>query len=552
MITRFAGYHTREVGTVTRLAGRRCLSLGQLLLLAAVPSVNLEVAFGANPCAACHPKEVEGYSHSAMAHSLRRPGKEPEGSFEHSLSGTKFTIYSDATGLWQRMVRDGDVSDYRVDYVIGSGNHASGYLVRIGDHLFQSPICYYTRLGRYDMAPGYEENRAPDFIRAVNEECLFCHSGKALPIANTLNEYPSPAFAQESISCDRCHGNAARHLKMPLPGTIVNPARLAPAARDSICEQCHLKGVARVPNPGKKLQDFRPGEPLEEVFAIYTVKPPTDSPREALKVISHVEQLALSMCSRQSKGQLWCGTCHNPHDTSKQPASYYRARCLSCHNGARSLAKSHPGGPTGDCVGCHMPKRNAKDGGHTVFTDHRISRHPEPEPEKEEMTVTGDLVAWRDPPPKLRERDLALAYANSGFENGSASQIVRGYHMLTEVEKVFPDDPAVLTALGHALLAIKQPLEAARRFERVLELGPDSAVDESNAGRAWMRAGNMDKATSHLEKAISLDPLLLSAAEALMQIYQEQGDQDKAAALSDRVREALGRSAPRESGSQER
>jgi len=537
--------------TVIRLAGRRRPSLGQLLLLTAASSINLGVILGANPCASCHPKEVEGYSHSAMAHSLRRPGKEPEGSFEHPLSGTKFTVYSNAKGLWQRMEREGDVSDYRVDYVIGSGNHASGYLVRVGDHLFQSPICYYSRLRRYDMAPGYEENRAPDFIRAVNEGCLFCHSGKALPIANTLNEYPSPAFAQESISCDRCHGNPARHLKMPLPGTIVNPATLAPAARDSICEQCHLKGVARVPNPGKKLQDFRPDEPLEEVFAIYTVKPPPDSPREALKVISHVEQLALSTCSLRSKGQLWCGTCHNPHDTSKQPASYYRARCLSCHTGARSLDKSHPEGSNGDCVSCHMPKRNAKDGGHTVFTDHRISRHPEPEPEKE-MTENGDLVAWRDPPPKLRERNLALAYANSGFENGPASAVVRGYHMLTDVEKVFPDDPAVLTALGQTLLAMRQPLDAVRRFERVLELGPDSAVGESDAGKAWMRAGNMDKATSHLEKAISMDPLLLPAAEALMQIYQEQGNESKAAALSDRVRGALGSSAPRESGTQER
>jgi len=65
------------------------------------------------------------------------------------------------------MERDGQVSEYRVDYVVGSGKHASGYFVRIGDHLFQSPICYYPRLKRYDMAPGYEENRTPDFVRVV-------------------------------------------------------------------------------------------------------------------------------------------------------------------------------------------------------------------------------------------------------------------------------------------------------------------------------------------------------------------------------------------------
>ena len=96
------------------------------------------------------------------------------------------------------MERDGSISAYRVAYVIGSGNHASGYMVRIGDHLFQSPLCYYPRLKRYDMAPGYEEYRAPDFIRAVTEGCLDCHSGKPRHIDGTLNEYGNPAFAEEA------------------------------------------------------------------------------------------------------------------------------------------------------------------------------------------------------------------------------------------------------------------------------------------------------------------------------------------------------------------
>src|SRR5271169_5959520 len=60
----------------------------------------------ANPCATCHPHEVAGYSHSAMAHSLRRPADELAGSFFHAPSGTKFTIHSEKDGLWQRMERD--------------------------------------------------------------------------------------------------------------------------------------------------------------------------------------------------------------------------------------------------------------------------------------------------------------------------------------------------------------------------------------------------------------------------------------------------------------
>ncbi len=92
--------------------------------------------------------------------------------------------------------------------------------------------------------------------------------------------------------------------------------------------------------------------------------------------------------------------------------------------------------------------------------------------------------------------------------------------MLTDVEKEFAKDPAVLTALAQALLAVKRPLEAAKRFERVLQLGSDSAVNEGNAGTAWVEAGQMDKAVDHLERAIKLDPLLLPVAQALMQLVQ--------------------------------
>ena len=170
-----------------------------------------------------------------------------------------------------------------------------------------------------------------------------------------------------------------------------------------------------------------------------------------------------------------------------------------------------------------MVKQNAKDGGHTVFTDHRISRRPEPQPE-DISPENNQLVAWREPAPALRERNLALAYLNAGFESYSASEVVRGYQMLVGIEKKFPNDGAVLTALGKALLNLKQPLEAAQVFERVLKLVPNSAVVEADAGEAWIDAGQIDKGIEHLERASKLDPLFLPAAEILMHAYRQHGD----------------------------
>lgn len=481
-----------------------------------------------HPCESCHPRQVQGYARSSMARSLRRAGTEPQGAFTTD-SGTKFTIRAERGTIWQRIEHAGERVEYSAAYVIGSGTHASGFLIQAGGHLFQSPVCYYTSRRAYDLAPGYEKLPDPDFTRPVTEACLLCHSGAPLPIEGSLNRYQSPPFREEAISCDRCHGPVQEHLKAPSRLNIVNPAKLPVAARDSVCEQCHLAGVARVLNPGRKFGDYRAGQPLEDVFTIYI----TGGANRDFKVISHSEQLALSACARNSQSKLWCGTCHDPHDKPAEPAQYYASRCLSCHQ--RRLAESHPAGR--DCVGCHMPRRQARDGGHSVFTDHRIRRRPQ---QQVEPAAEGDdLVAWRPAAPSFTQRNLALALANAGVDRRSPSQIVRGYRLLTEVQKSFPDDVDVLNTLGNTLLLAKEPREALRAFERVLQLKPGSAIAEQHVGLAWNAAGQLDQAAVHLERCLELDPLMLPAASTLMNVYRQEGDEEKASALAARIRKAM-------------
>jgi hypothetical protein len=169
----------------------------------------------------------------------------------------------------QKVERNGVGAAHDMAYVIGSGNHAVGFLMEAGGHLFQSPIAWYTKREIWDMAPGYEQAPAPDFNRPVTPQCLFCHAGQATPVRGTLNRYATPPFQAEAITCERCHGPAEAHLRNPVPGSIINPQKLSFRARDSICEQCHLSGMARVPNPGRQISDFRPGQELEDIFSVY-------------------------------------------------------------------------------------------------------------------------------------------------------------------------------------------------------------------------------------------------------------------------------------------
>lgn len=139
-----------------------------LVRLVLIYSPVVEV-FAASPCLPCHVKQVAGYEKTAMARSLSSSAYQPSGSFTHAFSGTQFSVKPAGDTIQITMRRDGLSATYQADYVVGSGSHAYGYLVRIGDYLFQAPISYYVKRGSWDMAPGYESDPDPDFSRPVSD-----------------------------------------------------------------------------------------------------------------------------------------------------------------------------------------------------------------------------------------------------------------------------------------------------------------------------------------------------------------------------------------------
>jgi hypothetical protein len=198
----------------------------------------------------------------------------------------------------------------------------------------------------------------------------------------------------------------------------LQPAKLSPERRDSLCAQCHLTGAVRVMRPGTAWRSFQPGSVLSDYQTVF-VRTPVSA---GLKVTGHVEDLALSACKRQAGDKLWCGTCHDPHmvPPPAAAATWFRRRCLSCHaisgctetQAARLQAKDN-------CVGCHMPKSAASDAQHVVFTDHSIPRRPSRKPAGPAAVSDAALVPFDRAWASLRDQALAYAIAAVGVPGGN-------------------------------------------------------------------------------------------------------------------------------------
>jgi hypothetical protein len=412
-------------------------------------------------CLPCHSKQVKSFARTGMGRSISKPSK---------------------------MVHQMPTGSYPPAWAVGSGNQGTSYLIAIKDALFQSPLSWYTERGSWDLSPGFEKDTRPDFFRPVTPECLFCHSGNVRPRAGTLNRYLDPPFEPAAIDCDRCHGDPAAHLAVPGKKTIVNPSRREKDRRDAVCEQCHLSGAARIPNPGKSFTDFRPGMRLEDVFSVY-VKNDAD-----FKVVSHSEQMVKSRCYLE--GAIWCGTCHDPHQQPVNRVSWYRDKCLGCHQ-----TPAHRTKVGDDCAGCHMPQTRAYDGGHTAFHDHwiRVRRNDVAK------GAGTELRAWREPDAAFRKRNLGLAYIGAG-------QLEKGFQMLDS------SDGAADTARGFVLLGLGRAGEAVRAFRRAVEEEPNDSTRRLNLAAALFAAKDFEEAKRNAENAILLEPLLEDAYVLLAEI----------------------------------
>ncbi|RPJ49710.1 MAG: tetratricopeptide repeat protein, partial [Acidobacteria bacterium] len=98
------------------------------------------------------------------------------------------------------------------------------------------------------------------------------------------------------------------------------------------------------------------------------------------------------------------------------------------------------------------------------------------------------------------------------------------------------DDPASLRNVGRSYYEDENYAEAAKTFQRILALTPNSAIDEINLGIVLVQLEQYEQAREHLKRGEKLEPkLALQAAYNIALSYKRERDFAKAAAEFERV-----------------
>lgn len=517
---------------------------------------------GSQACVACHAAIAKRYFQHPMYLTVRRvPAVPPAESY-----AAPFEFHPPGNRKYRVELRDGQVYHHEImlgpqgevlydqvvpiAFSVGAGRMATAYVIdRQG--LYQlSSIAWYTQRGEWDLHPDYKPHEHLGFRRRVLDACVHCHVGLSRPHEELIDQFHVPALLEETIGCERCHGPGKRHIEARLASdevvlpdpTIVNPARLPPRQRDSVCFECHLEGRFRVARYGHDFRDFRPGDALEDHWSVF-VLPHTVHKDNTTMLVRHVEQLMSSACYRASDGRMGCTTCHDPHEVpiETQRIGYYRDRCLQCHNDRGcSLDETARREQENSCIACHMPRLGIDAIAHASRTDHRLMRRPTP-PADDSPVPPHELMffdhADRRMPPWERDRARGIVMAAAGVEMGPAADSV-----LREAERLLasslqhaPDDVLVLEALGSVFQTRNMHAEARQVWEQALEFAPKHERILSLLGRICLHGGDHTAALTYLDRLAAINPWLPNTHYQRGQILAKAGHFPQAIAALDKA-----------------
>ncbi|MBC7965767.1 MAG: hypothetical protein H7Z17_07555 [Fuerstia sp.] len=232
---------------------------------------------------------------------------------------------------------------FPLQFAFGSGEHAITFVTLTPDGTdvpvgIEHRVSWFTGQDQAGLTPGQlglpVQHDIEYFGRVIRgttlERCFECHttSGR-IENDHLVDLIPN-------VGCESCHPRGARHADvMQARNSTDSDAGFEQRPwlttdQIQICAQCH-RGEDSV----KK----------------------SEITRENPKIVRYQPVgLVQSKCFVQSRQQLLCSTCHNPHQhASSQTTEQYEKKCLQCHSASPHSVRCSVS-PDSDCVSCHMPR----------------------------------------------------------------------------------------------------------------------------------------------------------------------------------------------------
>jgi predicted CXXCH cytochrome family protein len=504
-------------------------------------------------CAGCHSQIAQHHLQTGMGRSWFRPAAANtledytgNNEFYHPLSDTHYSMTVRDGAYYQRRWQIGfggnptNIEESRIDYVLGSGNHARSYLHRTArGTLIELPLGWYSEKGGYwGMSPGFD-SRHPATRRLISYECVFCHDGyPRIPGGHDApgsepvfsGDLPEGGDFPQGIDCQRCHGPGGNHVRTvqtaganreQVRASIVNPRRLSPKLRMDLCMQCHLEPASTaIPALIRRFNrgpfSFTAGEPLGAFLLAFDHAPGAKHDDKFEIVGSSAYRLRQSRCFRESKDALTCDTCHDPHQIARgeEAVRHYSEVCRQCHTAAFDGLVSNGRHPAAtDCVTCHMPKRRTGDVVHVVMTDHLIQRRPPSRDLLSELAERhpteaeeyhGPVVSYYPPTlPRTGADALYQAVAQVAMKNNLRAGVADLARLVALQQ---PREAEWYLQLGDAWLASREPVKAVTAYERAVRLRPLEVRGLQSLARGLRASGQAVRRAEVLRQAIQIAP----------------------------------------------
>lgn len=318
---------------------------------------------GSAACAECHPGEALRHSRSGHARTFRSTGEVPElrqldgAVFRDDERGVSFRYQMTGEGLLVRIPEKFGEKPFPLEWALGSGEHAIGFLSLLSDQAGQvfgieSRVSVFGPDHHLGLAPSHAGLKVTqpveEFGKPVTGQtlvgCLNCHVTTA-----EIVEGGGLRNLRANVGCEKCHGAGGLHIEAVRQGKADLAIRLGAgtvsgAEQLEFCGKCHR----------------HPDRPLPTI--INAVNPS----------MARFQPIGLSQsaCYKKSSGKLMCTTCHDSHEHAPRERDTFDGRCVDCHSSRRSGSHRCPISSEGNCVKCHMPEVEVRPG--TWFHDHWI------------------------------------------------------------------------------------------------------------------------------------------------------------------------------------